>query len=86
MLGINPKGPKPSQQTVRVGDNNLDWWDFFSEELATAPNPRITADIRMDGRLAIKSALGRQVMEAQVFKGSKDIEAEESPESHLLVM
>ena len=75
-VGINPKGSKPSQQILRVGNHSFDWWDFFSEELSITSNPRITADIRMEGRLAIKSALGRQVMEAQVFKGSKDIEAE----------
>lgn len=75
-VGINPKGSRASQQIVGVGENSFDWWDFFSEALSITPNPRMTADIRMEGRLAIKSALGRQVMEALVFKGSKDIEAE----------
>lgn len=70
--GINPRGPKPSQQ-IRPSDDQEPWWKSYEQEL-NLKDTGVTEETAIEQRHSDRVALGWELIQSLFFKGSKDLE------------
>ena len=75
-IGINPRGPQPSHQNIISNNTLIPWWEIYSDILEHILKRNIDHDEISNRKVGDKRKLAFKLIEAIVFKGSKDIEAE----------